>query len=370
MKRTNILPAALTALAFALLAPLAAAQTTTRLNANKINEYALIYTLPQNGFAATLAAEKTVKTPGPFALYAKRYLHLDPILEASTSWRIVGAELSLTAVEDLDERYQVQFKSGSTPFMLLSPEGFPLSVNAESIVELSSASSLKAHQTEPTILETDVARQAMTEDMLKSTSTAKRAELAAARIYEIRQNRSEIIAGQADGMPSDGAAMQLALDQLAAQEAALTAMFVGTEATSVEVRTFEFDAPADSVGTQRFVVARLSQVEGLLPADNLAGAPVYADFSDLRLGELPMDDKGRQKNFPKGGLAYRIPGSVKAALVYDGKTLCSGRFDVAQYGCVFGIDPGLFADKKAPAYAKFHPLTGALLELGTLAKPE
>ena len=343
------------------------AQTATRFNANKINEFALVYTLPRNVFVATVAAEKTVKTPGPFALYAERYLHLKPILDQSVTWRVIGAEVSVKAVADDEERWQVQFKSGSTPFMMLSPEGFPLTVNTENVIDAAPKTALSSRVAAPNILDSDVARQAMTEEMLRSTSTAKRAELAAARIYEIRQNRSDIIAGQADGMPSDGAAMQLALDQLNAQESALTAMFVGVESVSVEVKEFDFEAPMGDE-KQHFVVARLSATDGLLAADNLAGKPIYATFSDMVLADLPVDEKGRQKTFPKGGLAYRIPGSVKVALDFDGKTLTSGRFDVAQYGCVFGIEPNLFSDKKQPAYVRFNPLTGAATEIGTIDK--
>ncbi len=51
----------------------------------------------------------------------------------------------------------------------------------------------------------------MTEDMLRSTSTAKRAELAAARIYELRQSRSDIMSGNADQAPTDGEGLKLVL---------------------------------------------------------------------------------------------------------------------------------------------------------------
>ena len=58
-------------------------------------------------------------------------------------------------------------------------------------------------------------------------------------------NRNEIISGQADAMPSDGAAMKLALDQLAGREEALTAMFLGTVQKSVEVRTYMVYVPEE-----------------------------------------------------------------------------------------------------------------------------
>lgn len=343
------------------------AQLTRRLTAGKDNEYGLVYTLPLTVFDVTVAATKRVETPGEFRLYARKYLNLDPILEPSVRWTIAGAEVTPGARADADERYRVQFRNGSAPFMSLTPEGFPLAVNdADYQAEPAAPGRLAATEPEPTILETSAAREAVTEEMLRSHSTAKRAELAAARIYEIRQTRADILSGQADAMPSDGAAMQLVLDNLARQEAALTAMFTGTVSTSVEVARFTVVPPAaDEAG--RMVVARISVLDGIVPADDLTGAPLYIDFSDITTASLPVNEKGVTKSFPKEGLAYRIPGSATVTLTFDGRTLARiADAAIAQYGVVFGVDPGLFTDKKAPSYLRFEPLTGAVRELGLM----
>ena len=47
-----------------------------------------------------------------------------------------------------------------------------------------------------------------------------------------------------------------------------------------------------------------------------------------------------------------------------GKDICCKNVKVADYGVVFGLDPNIFTDKKAPAYATFMPSTGAITELG------
>ena len=345
----------------------AEAQMTRRFTAGKDNEYGLVYTLPQTAFDVTLAADKRVETPGEFRLYSKKYLHIDPILEPSVRWTLSGAEVTPVAVPDADERWRVQFRNGSTPFMTLTDAGFPLAVNdGEYFPETATAPTLKAVAATPTILETSAAREAVTEEMLRSNSTAKRAELAAARIYEIRQTRADILSGQADAMPSDGAAMQLVLDNLARQEAALTAMFTGTVSISTEIATFTVTPPpADAAG--RSVVARLSVLDGIVDADDLSGAPVYIDFSDVVTAELPVNEKGVTKTFPKDGLAYRIPGQATVTVSYDGRTLASLEMtEVAQYGVVFGLDPGMFTDKKAPSYLLFNPLTGGVRELGVI----
>lgn len=356
---------ALSLLALTLSSTSAAAQTTQRLSAGKANEYGLIYTLPSTSLQVTLEVEKTVLTPGEFYRYAKKNLGLQPILEQSVSYRILSATITPTSQPNTNERYLVQFKSGSTPFIIVNDNNMPLTINTETIASTPTAPTLQPRQAQPTILQTPAAQQAVTAEMLQSTSTAKKAEAAAARIIELRQNRSEVISGTADNMPSDGQAMQLALDNLAAQEEALTAMFVGTTQISTQVATFNIQLPAEPTNGWHTTVARISELDGIVDATDLSGAPVVLTLSNIERSQLPRNEKGEEKKFPKGGLAYCIPGSANVALSYEGTTLATDKIDVAQYGVVFGLDPNLFTDKKAPAYAIFNPLTGAITELGT-----
>lgn len=362
MNRISIL---LLTVAVCLTGKTAAAQTTQKLTATKLNEYGLIYTLPSTVIDVTVEAKKTVKQPGEYYQYAGKYLGVKPISASSTSYELVSITLTQRAVANEDERYLVQFKAGSTPFIIINEEDFPLSINSTNTYSPAQPTIPSAQLPKPTILEQPVAQQAITSEMLQSTSSAKRAELAAARIFELRQSRSDIISGSADNMPSDGQAMQLALVNLAAQEEALTAMFVGTTQTSTEVATFTVNPIADQ-NDWRDVIARLSVTEGIVNPDNLSGTPIYITTKVVSRGKLPKNEKGEEKRFPKGGLAYCIPGQADISIQYKGETVASKTMDIAQYGIVFGLDPGLFTDKKAPAYAIFNPLTGAITELGTL----
>lgn len=198
--------------------------------------------------------------------------------------------------------------------------------------------------------------------MLQSQSSAKRAELAAKRIYELRQSRSDLITGQADQMPPDGTAMQIVMDQIGAQEAALTAMFVGTEQRETAVKTFTY-IPHDEV--TRYVLARVSALDGIVDSDDLSGDPITLSLNITDRGKMPVNDKGETKEFPKGGVAYCIPGAASVKISFRGETCWEGSMDVAQYGIVFGLDPKMFTDKKAPAYLLLDPVTGAIKELGT-----
>lgn len=344
------------------------AQNTQRLSATKANEYGLIYMLPKTGLTVTIEAQKTVETPGEFYRYAKKYLNIEPIIENRVSWTLKDVQINRYAVADESQEFMVRFKNGSGVFMMVTPESFPVSINDAGYESaMPSTSTLKAVAAEPTILESDAARHAVTEDMLKAQSSAKRAELAAAKIYELRSQRSEIISGQAENMPADGAAMQIALDNIDKQEKALTAMFVGTTSVSTEVKSFNYVPDGDDEKTH-VVIARLSPIDGIVDADNLSGEPIYLNVTVTRRGQLPVNEKGVEKTFPKEGFAYRIPGTADVDVTYDGRRVAFEAMPVAQFGVVFGIDPALFTSKKAPAYLQLDASTGAIVELGELVE--
>ena len=188
--------------------------------------------------------------------------------------------------------------------------------------------------------------------MARSASVSKKAELAAQRVFELRETRSDILSGQADNPPADGDAMKLVLDNLAAQEAALTAMFAGTTSTRTEVR--KYTLVPDSTDISGRVIARLSAVDGLIDADNLAGAPITVDVKVIEQGTLPVNEKGEVKTFPKGGVAYTIPGTAAVSVNFGGNRVASQQVSLAQLGIVFGLNPALFTDKKEPYKVIFH----------------
>ena len=361
MGRNKIITGMAVALA-AILPAGSAAQTTQKLSATKANEYALVYTLPTTGLAVTLEAEITVKQPGEFYKYAKKYLNINnPITTESRTVALKSATASTYGTPDTDQRYAVQFKNGTAPYMILSAENIPLSVNTEKKADIQRPVLPEAVAAPPTPLQTPAARQVVSEEMMQSQSTAKRAELAAAALFAIRQTRSDLITGQADQTPPDGKSLQLMLDNLEAQEQALMAMFVGTTSVSTDVATFNI-IPDDDI--DRMVLARLSPIDGIVDASDLSGAPVYLDLSVTSRGEMPVGEKGETLPFPKNGLAYRIPGIANVKVSYDGRIYFEDDEPMAQFGVVYGLAPNSFTDKKAPIFVIFDPATGAILTQG------
>jgi len=361
MKKTILLVAALILVACA-----APAQTTTRLSASKANEYGLVYSLPQTVVDITLEATCTVSTPGEFYNYAERYLGAAEarraVREASTRWELTSVTMNSRGRIPTDaETWLMQFKGGTPVFVELNANGIPLAINAEPAAEEPAPATPEAKTLTPSPLENEAARHAITEDMLQSSSLAKRAQLAADQIMQLRQSRQDYLTGQAETMP-DGKALELILSNIDAQEAALTAMFIGTVQTRTSVTTLTYTPGDRSVANE--VIARLNPIKGFVAPDNLSGVPIYLDYKVTDRGQMPKNDKGEQKKFPKGGVAYCIPGRASFTVDFGRKSFPATSFEIAQLGIVYGLAPDFFTNKKEPGYVIFNPSTGGILELG------
>lgn len=336
----------------------ATAQTTTKLTASKANDYGIVYSLPITVFDIIVETEMTERQPGEFCNYANLYLNAkDAITEPEYTARVKSIKIVPRGIPDPQKRWMIEFKGQGVTYVMLDKASVPIAINTDKIPETVAQVLPVATPPTPTPLDGDALRHAMTQEMASSTSESKRAFLASQRIYELRQNRSDLISGQADNTPPDGKAMGLALDNLAAQEAALTAMFIGTEKSWTTVETLEY-TPTESVSN--LVIARLAPRKGIVDADDLSGAPIYLDLEVLSTGQLPLDADGQVKKEPKGGVAYNIPGTAQISISYEGETLLSRDYEIAQFGKTFFLDPKIFTDKKTPSYVIFNTVTGGI----------
>lgn len=337
------------------------AQTTQKLFAAKHNDFGLVYSLPITHLDIEVEAIQTIKKAGPYYQYAKKYLGTTEVItEDSQTWTLKSVNVTPYGVPDKDNQYLVQMKGGNSPFMMLTEEGLPLSVNVENV----QAPTVPKQGVGPTksILDGYSYGKSVSGEILMSESIAKRAELAANQIYKIRESRTNYATGEADQMPPDGEAMKLILQQLDNQEAALTALFLGTTQKASAVAHFDY-VPTTDVTNE--VALRISDFNGIVNKDDLSGAPVYLTLKVTTRGEIPLDEKGVEKKLLKGALMYKIPGQAEITLKYDGKQVFDQSFDIAQFGIEYGLNPSMFTDKKQPSYLKFYPATGGIKEIGT-----
>ena len=336
---------------------LSVAQDMVKLVPDKFNEYALNYYLPYTVADIEFVATKTVCKAGPYYKYAKKFLGVtDIVTEDSETWAIERVCMVPRGIADTENRYQLTFKSGQTPYIYVNPDGLIYSINAEP--EIADLSCPPVAPDEPDSI--DVSK-VFSEELLMSGSIAKMAEVAAKQIYRIRESRLDLLTGDVDKMPADGDSFKLIIAQLDAQEAALTALFLGTKSVERVVKRVEY-CPEDDVESE--ILFRFSDFLGFVDADDLSGAPVSISVTVTEKGEYPVDNKGNIVELPKKALAYTIPGKAVIAMSYDGRTYVEEELPIAQLGVVYGLDSSWFVDKKAPANAVFDATTGALLRLG------
>lgn len=337
------------------------AQDVVQLVPEKFNDYALNYYLPTTVVEVEFVATQTTDKAGPYYQYAQKYLGTsDAITEDRQRCTLDYATMITRGIANTENRYQLTFKAGQTPYIFVNQEGCILSINTapDSLindefppVEKDQISDVDTHK-------------ALTEEMLMSGSIAKMAELAAKQIYRIRESRMNLLTGEADNMPSDGESLKIIIEQLDKQEAALTALFLGTTSTKHITKRIKY-MPQDDV--KNGILMRFSDVYGFVDADNLCGAPIYLSVEVVEKGEYPVDEKGVIKKVPKGAVAYCIPGKANIKLQYEKKTLCEEAISVAQLGVVFGISPSLLTSKKEPTFVIFNPDTGGISEIGTIS---
>ena len=260
----------------------------------------------------------------------------------------------------------MKFKPGSNPFVTLNKQGVPLAINADVDTEISEIPErVLPPDSKPSILADDAYLKSLPGELLVSDSTAKKAEIAASLIYKIRESRTNLITGEADQMPPDGAAMKLTMEHLDKQEEALTALFLGTTTTTNVIKSVEY-RPGKDVSNE--VIARISNLNGIVDKTDLSGAPLYLSLSVVERATLPVNEKGETKKLPKDAVVYNIPGKAQVVIKFRGNTMFDDKFEMSQYGVTFGADPALFSDKKAPCYLIYRPETGSVLELRSLTE--
>ena len=240
------------------------------------------------------------------------------------------------------------------PVFYLSEEGNLLSINREPEIIVSDAEEEKPAKKAKLVLKaTDV----LSEEILKAGSKAKQAELTAREIFSIRESKRNLLKGDVDNMPADGASFQIMIDNLNAQEEALLSLFEGVSQVEDVERVIEY-VPTENVDNE--VLFRFSSYEGFVDKDDLIGEPYYVSVSvieDNRMEPVAVEGKKKSAN---NGIAFNIPGKASVKISYDGEVIAQTTMQMGQLGHVEQLPSSQFSDKKKMASAAFNPLTGSI----------
>lgn len=311
------------------------------------------YALPKTVLKVDVSAQKIVYTPGEFAKYADRYLHIAGVsTEPSTVWRTTHLTVRQEGVPDTLKVFTVKLKDKTiAPLVQLTNSGVLVAVNTKTTQE---EHTLPAPRTTHHKLE---ARQYLTEEILSATSTAKMAELTAQEILDIRESKNAIKRGQVESMPQDGASLKIVLDELNTQEEALTQLFTGYADTTFTAQTYSLQPTAD---VERQVLFRFSQKLGFVDADDLAGQPYYVSIHDQHTVLLPSEKDLAKRKID--GLVYNMPSMANVTISTMQGTLYERQLPFAQFGTIDMLSPTLF-NKGATTKLTLNAATGGILHL-------
>lgn len=218
----------------------ALAQQTKILTADKHNEYGLVYTLPVTALEIEVTATREVQKAGPYYQYAKKYVGTDKVVKDDAEiWTIESVKVRPYGVPNPEARYLMQLKNGATTFIGVAEDGMLLSVNCNP-EEPKETEPSKLKDMEGIKLSDKEYLQYVDEDFIASQSKAKQAQMLAESLMEIRDAKISLTRGTADNMPTDGKQLELMLNSLRHQEAAITAAFTGniTKETVAKVFTY------------------------------------------------------------------------------------------------------------------------------------
>lgn len=318
------------------------------------------YALPRTVLRADVSAIQTRFTPGEFARYAERYLHLENVgQEAATCFAVQQISLSLEGVPDTLKTYTIKLKDKSVaPMVTLTPSGIIVSVNSAQPKDVADIDNKVYNGVRGTLHQLDP-RAYFTEEILSATSTAKMAELTAAEIYEIRETRNALMRGQLEAMPKDGDAMKLVLDRLNKQEEALMQLFTGWTDTLYLSESYRLE-PRDYEDLPKTVLFRFSRKLGFVDADDLSGVPYYITVKDQHSVVLPTAKEAAKRKIE--GIVYNLPSQAQVDILQGNTVLLTQTFPIAQYGTIDQLAPALFG-KDSTVRVTFHPATGGLLHL-------
>lgn len=333
------------------------AQTMVTTGVQYGKKYGVTYMLPRTEILLKVKVTKHSYEPGEFCRYASRYMRLNDVKqEAETYWTLDDVSVQVYGVPDADNIYFVEMKDRTVaPLMELTEDGIVRSINMpfSGITTDDSASSDEENIQDATL----DPRQYMTEEMLMANSHAKMAELVSREIFSLRESKRDLISGNADNTPKDGGQLQIMLDNLNKQEAALTQMFSGVERT--ETHTTELHIEPSEMTAE--VVFRFSKKLGLVDKDDLSGEPVTMSIKNENTIAAPVEEATDDKK-KLDGIAYNVPGQAEVTLTYDHKPLITEEVALTQFGSKEYLAALLF-NRNSTTKVLFDVNTGGLIKI-------
>ena len=110
------------------------------------------------------------------------------------------------------------------------------------------------------------------------------------------------------------------------------------------------------------IVLRFSNLLGVLPAEDLAGEPIYLSVNSTNALPTLLPEEEEKKKKKIEGAIYNIPGKGNVTVSYKGKEYFKQELPITQFGNTEVLVDGLF-NKKINTKVIFSPQTGAIVKI-------
>ncbi len=316
-------------------------------------DFGIVYRLPKTEIELVLTIKETEYKKGQYQAWAKKYLTQTPKGEDEKSFSIDNVRCELIGVPDSDKQYLVVFdKHSIAPCLYLAEGNLISSVNAKNQMEAKLRPAKKQDK------EFDEQLPALPRDYAVATTEAKRAEIVANYIYELRETMNDIMLGRAEQMPSDGEAMRLVLERLKKEEARSKKLFLGD--TAVRYKELRFHIIPKREGISQDTLCRFSSQWGVVDKDDLTG-DVLSLSLDVLEDHAPLSIEEQEKLEKKEGLIFNLPGTGLLRLELNGQKLLEERLSLTQMGTIQSLNKKMFNLKDDAVTAVYFNLqTGAI----------
>jgi len=299
------------------------------------------YSMPQTVLVFSVEAQKETFYAGPYARYAQKYLGVNAELYDRVSYTVTSVKLIPAVEADQSVRYTYVMNGQSQPlFLQLTSQGlvsgpagayssdkgwkYPSGSKGTAF----SGKGIPSNLTERTSTLYEADNHAVHQRVVVEKSTEDKAKEVADKIFEIRENKYKILVGDTDATYS-GEAMKATIDALNKLEQDYLTLFTGVSETGSQSATFEVIPAAKK--NQTYVAFRLSDEEGLVPADNVSGKPYFVQLSVEDVAAAPpVESKAK----PVQVVHYRIPAVCGVRLTDGISTLLQTRVPIYQLGII------------------------------------
>lgn len=310
------------------------------------------YALPKSVLVFNVKAEKTEFFAGPYAQFAAKYLGVEVETADKASYSVSEVSLKAKSEADQNSRYSASLTPAArrdymslTTQGLVSRPGTPVVAGsdwrfAQSRSADFSAKGLPSNLTQESNILYGKGRASVRQKEVVEKSDEQKAREVADKIFAIREQKYKILVGDTDATYS-GEAMKATIDELNRMENEYLTLFTGYSESQQVEGSFEV-IPVK--GTLLYVAFRVSDEEGLVQADNLAGKPYLLELVPEAIAEAesqpesaPAKKKGKAAPEPVL-LHYRIPAICTAKLSDGQATLLQTRVPVYQFGADAVLD--------------------------------